>query len=281
MAEEKVSAEKETSQEDKTVPEGEENPEGTKASSEDVKTSEESAPYYPEGLPEHMRGKTDQETIDKVSTALDGFRKEQSKKGKEAAPETADGYELALPDDLKDKIVAVDKDGKDPVFEAMKPTLHKLGITNEGATQLVTELYKTVSAQKTAMDEAAANDPAAADLSFKQLGGEEKAKPLQDASNAWILGIKEKLGLDDADVQELQYLTCHSQGLKVLNKLRGLTSEKSIPADFSQGEKGKLITQADIEALQNSDEYQAGDQSAHDKVRDLITLKQAQTKKAS
>ena len=281
MPEEKVSEEKETSQEDKTVSEGTKNSEEAKKSSEDVKTSEESTPYHPEGLPEHMRGKTDQETIDKVSTALDGYRKDQSKKGSEAAPETADGYELALPDDLKDKIVAVDKDGKDPVFEAMKPTLHKLGITNEGATQLVTELYKTVSAQKTANDEAAANDPAAADLSFKQLGGEEKAKPLQDASNAWILGIKEKLGLDDADVQELQYLTCHSQGLKVLNKMRGLTSEKSIPADFSQGEKGKLITQADIDALRNSDEYQERDPKAHKEVRELIALKQAQEQKAS
>ncbi|MDP2207053.1 MAG: hypothetical protein Q8K65_12195, partial [Alphaproteobacteria bacterium] len=70
--------------------------------------------YRPEGLPDHFAGKDDRETIDKLHKAVDGFRKEQGKKG---VPETPDGYELALPDDIKQKVLRPGEDGKDALFE--------------------------------------------------------------------------------------------------------------------------------------------------------------------
>jgi len=234
-------------------------------------------PYKPEGLPEHLLGKTDKETIENINKAYKGAREELGKKGNKA-PETPDAYTLTLPDDLKGKVISLDASGKDPVFEALKPALHKAGLSNESASMLTTELYKAVSAIAAKNADAAANDPAAADVGYKQLGGPEKAKPLLDSSNAWILAQKEKLGLDDADVQELQYLTMHSQGLKVLNKLRGLTSEKPIPADFSHGQPDRQITAATIESMQADQRYIDGDPEFHKEVRDAVAKKQAQEK---
>ena len=73
--------------------------------------------YKPEGLPDHYLGGNDQETIDKLYRAVDGFRKEQSKKG---YPSSAEDYDQVFDDDLKSKLLNVGEDGKDPFFEEMK-----------------------------------------------------------------------------------------------------------------------------------------------------------------
>lgn len=256
--------------------------EGATAATDTGKTAAESTaaagtPYKPEGLPDHLLGKNDKETIENINKAYKGAREELGKKGNKA-PETAEAYTLTLPDDLKDKVIKVDATGKDPIFESLKPALHKAGISNENASMLVTELYKSVAAQIAKNAETAANDPNAADVGFKQLGGAEKAKPLQDASNAWINSLKEKLGLDDKDMQELQFLTYHSQGLQVLNKLRGLTSEKPIPADWGQSNPDAPVTQVQIDEMMHDQRYIDGDKEWHAAVREKIALKQAQGK---
>lgn len=244
-----------------------------------IPSGDSGTPYKPEGLPDHLLGKSDKETIENINKAYKGAREELGKKGNKA-PETADAYALQLPDELKDKVIKVDATGKDPIFEALKPSLHKAGLSNENASMLVTELYKAVDAQIQKNAEAAQNDPAVADIVFKQLGGAEKAKPLQDSANAWINGVTEKIGLSKESAQELQYLTYHSQGLKLLNELRGLTSEKPIPADFGQGNPNKLITQSDIDAMRDDDRYINGDNEWHAAIREKIAQKQAQDKAA-
>lgn len=236
-------------------------------------------PYRPEGLPDHLFGKDDKETTDKLLKAYKGAREEMAKKGN-AAPETADAYTLTLPDDLKDKVIKVDATGKDPIFEALKPALHKAGISNENASMLVTELYKSVATQMQKNAEAAQNDPSAADVGFKQLGGADKAKPLQDSANAWINGVAEKVGLSKESKQELEYLTYHSQGLKLLNELRGLTSEKPIPADFGAHNVNAPVTQVQIDEMMNDPRYIDGDAAFHAEVREKIGLKQKQLKAA-
>lgn len=233
--------------------------------------------YKPEGIAEHLLGANDQETIDKLNKAYKGAREELGKKGNKA-PEKADDYTLTLPDDLKDKVIKTGEDGKDPVFEALKPALHKAGISNEMASELATELYKAVGAYAAQQAENAPKDPDPADMEYKALGGKEKAQGLVDAANAWINGVKETAGLDDADVKELQYLTMHSQGLKVLNKLRALTSEKPIPADFGQGDPNRLVTQVEIDEMMNDDRWRSGDAAWHELVREKIKQKQLQSK---
>lgn len=235
-------------------------------------------PYRPEGLPDHLLGKDDKETTDKLLKAYKGAREEMAKKGN-TAPETADGYTLQLADDLKDKVIKVDPTtGKDPIFEALKPALHKAGLSNDNASMLVTELYKSVAAQIQKNAEAEQNNPLAADIGFKQLGGADKAKPLQDSANAWINGVADKVGLSKDSVQELQYLTHHSQGLKLLNELRGLTSEKPIPADFGQANPNRLITQADIDEMYDDPRYAANDPVWDGEIKKKISLKQQQEK---
>ncbi|MBL8713236.1 MAG: hypothetical protein JNM12_10070 [Alphaproteobacteria bacterium] len=228
--------------------------------------------YRPEGLADHLYGGSDKETIDKLNTAYQGARSELAKGGSKA-PKSAEEYTLNLPDDIKSKVILAGEDGKDPIFEAMKPVLHKNGLSNEGASEIVTSLYKAV-ADKIAKDqEAAANDPNAADFDYKKLGGKEKAQGLIDASTKWIDGVAAKLNLDETEKQELQLLTTHSQGLSVLNKLRTLTGEKAIPADLSGSGKGDTVTQADIDAVRSKQEYLDGDEGLHAKVREMTARK--------
>ena len=229
--------------------------------------------YRPDGLPDHLFGKDDKETIAKLNDAYKGARTELGKKGFKA-PETLDGYILNLPEDIKGKVLQPDASGKDPLFEMMKPIFHKNGISADGAQELTLELYKAVAGAQAKQAEAAANDPNAADFQFKQLGGNDKAKPVQDAANAWINAVAEKVGLDEKDKQELGYLTMHSQGLRVLNKLRALTSEKPIPADFGAGDNKGAPSQADIEGMMADQRYIDGDEAWHKKVAAAIRQKQ-------
>lgn len=233
------------------------------------------APYRPEGLPDHLFGKSDKETIENINKAYKGAREELGKKSNKP-PEMAEGYTLTLPDDIKGKVVVPDANGKDPVFEIMKPVLHKAGISNEAMNIIVPEFYKAVAGEIAKRQESATNDPNAGDFDFKQLGGTEKAKPLQDASIAWIDAQKERLNLNDAELEEFKLMTNYSQGLNLLNKMRAFTSEKPIPADFTSGNGEAPATAEKIADMQNDQRYIDGDPAFHKLVQDEIAKKQAQ-----
>lgn len=181
--------------------------------------------YKPEGLPDHLAGKTDQETIDLLFKSWGGFRKDAAKKG---IPETPDGYELSLPDDLKDKVLHLNKDGKDVVFEAIKPIAHKHGMPSAAVSAFAAEAYRVL----VDMGGGAGTDNAgpAADFDFKSLGGAEKAAPHIEGATVWINGLQQTGKISEKVAGELKLLTSYGEGVEVLSALRGLTGEAPIPS---------------------------------------------------
>ncbi|HRJ66242.1 MAG TPA: hypothetical protein PLW48_03830, partial [Alphaproteobacteria bacterium] len=202
--------------------------------------------YRPEGLPDHLAGKDDRETIDKLYKAFDGFRQQQGKKG---VPETPDGYELTLADDIKDKVLRPGEDGKDPLFEAMKPIAHKYGLSKDAFSAMAGELYQAVAALTGGGGDpaAAAGEGIAADFDFKSLGGAEKAAPMIEGATVWLNGLKQSGAINDAVAKELQLLTTYAEGVQALNALRGLTGEKTIPANTGGDNAPDQITEEMIE----------------------------------
>ncbi|WP_127523662.1 hypothetical protein [Mesorhizobium sp. Z1-4] len=73
-------------------------------------------PYRPQGLPETMFGKDDRETMDKMATALNGYRTRESQVGKDAdAYKAFDFDKLQIADDLKPHMDGL---AQDPIMEA-------------------------------------------------------------------------------------------------------------------------------------------------------------------
>jgi hypothetical protein len=193
-------------------------------------------------IPAHLLGKDDKETIAKLKDAYKGARDALAQKGKDV-PETADKYDLKVPDELKDKIFKPGADGKDPVFEALKPTLHKLGLSNTAASELTVALYQEVAK----MAAAPADGAPVADFAFKELGGADKAKPIQEGTNAWITGLEQGKKIDAKAAAEMRLLTQYGEGLHLVNTLRTLSGEKPIPAQLQGNPQGGL-TKAEIDA---------------------------------
>jgi hypothetical protein len=210
--------------------------------------------HKPEGLPDHLVGANDQETIDKMHKALDGFRKDLSKKG---VPESADGYELTLPDEIKAQVLRPGADGKDPLLEAMKPIAHKYNLPKEAFNEMAGEFFQAVakvlgSADPAAQAEAGEDAP---DFDFKAAGGLEKAQPRIDAANLWIKGLAESQKIPESVQKELQIMAGYTQGVETLLAIRALTGEKSIPANLGGDGPGEKISKEILDARVQDEKY--------------------------
>lgn len=77
-------------------------------------------------MPDHLLGKDDKETVDKVFKAFDGFRKTAGEQG--AVPDAPEKYSFDASDKLKPY---VDNFDKDPVYNAARSIAHKAGMTDK------------------------------------------------------------------------------------------------------------------------------------------------------
>lgn len=186
--------------------------------------------YRPKGVPDHLVGKSDQETIDLMFKAYDGARETLSKQGKSQVPEKLDDYKIEFPKDVADKILKPDKDGKDTFFESMREVLHTEGIPVEKAVSLITKFYGKLGELQAAQN---ANVPEA-DFEFKNMGGADKAKPIIDGVISRLKGMQQTNKLSEADVNELTFLTAYSEGVTALQKMLVLAGEKPIPANLNR-----------------------------------------------
>jgi len=87
----------------------------------------------PEGIPDHLKGATAEETLAKLLPAYTGARKELSKKGQgdgkaEGVPDTPDGYVIEA--DGKDDPVAAElnSEASKPIVDSFRKAAHELGI---------------------------------------------------------------------------------------------------------------------------------------------------------
>ena len=208
--------------------------------------------YKPEGIAEHLVGKDDRETIDKLLNAYTGFRTAAAKKG---VPETADGYTLELPEEIKTKVIKAGEDGKDPVLEKMKPILHKHQIPAQAFQELAGEFYSVVAEIAGSADKKPDGTPLA-DFEFKELGGADKAKPQIDAAETWLRGLEQSKKISEKLAGELKLMTGYSEGLAALTELRALVSNQpGIPKNLG-GSAPDAITKEMLDSRVNDDRYQ-------------------------
>lgn len=203
--------------------------------------------YKPEGIPEHMLGKSDKETIDNLVNAVAGFRRDLSKKG---VPDKADAYELKLPDELKDKIIKPGADGKDPLLEKFKAICHKGNVPNAVFQDLVVEFSKAALENAGA----AGGEEAQLDFEYKNLGGLEQAKPQIDGVEVWLNGLTQNKKISEATAKELKLMTTYGEGLNALLELRGLSGEAPIPKAMEGGKEGE-ITKAMLDSRVADEKY--------------------------
>lgn len=200
--------------------------------------------YRPEGMPDHYAGASDNETIDKLYKAVNGFRKDQAK-GK-GFPEKLDDYKLELPEEISSKLIRAGEDGKDPVFEHMRGVFHSRGISSEDAIAIMTEYASKFGDP--------AGDESTADFEYKSIGGAEKAQPMIDGAKTFLQGLQNSKKLSDKAVEELTLLTYHSEGLTAINELRALLGDKTIPSKIEGGGGGKK-TQAELNKMMEDPKY--------------------------
>lgn len=202
--------------------------------------------YKPEGLAEHFLGKDDRETIDKLNRAVIGFRTDLSKKG---VPDKPEGYELKLDDEIKSKILRLDKDGKDPLLEKAKSIFHKRHVPADAFQEIVVEFFQAAAAMQ---EEAAQGDggegSSPVDFEYKSLGGKEKVQAEIDGTNVWIGSLVKNNTLSKEAAAELQLMASYGEGLKTLMELRKALGggEKNIPRDMG-GDAPEGITEAMID----------------------------------
>lgn len=84
------------------------------------------SPYRPDGLPDHLFGANDRETLDKIFGAYKGAR--QSIGEGNAVPDKPEGYSFEASDKLKPYVENFDKD---PVYGKVREIAHKAGISDK------------------------------------------------------------------------------------------------------------------------------------------------------
>lgn len=218
----------------------------------DDKGKQPEAPYRPEGLPDHLVGKNEKETLDKVFKAYGGARNELA--GKKGIPDKVDDYKLDLPEEISKVLIKPGDDGKDPVWEHMRTVFHKRGITSEDAVAIVGEL---VSQFPVLNGEGAAGEgEAGVDFDYKSLGGTDKAKPIVDGATVFLDGLKNSGKLSEKAVAELKILTTFTEGLTAVNELRGLLGDKAVPITLEgQNTDEGDITEAKLNEMMQDPKY--------------------------
>ncbi|MEM7067927.1 MAG: hypothetical protein AAF478_03510 [Pseudomonadota bacterium] len=94
--------------------------------------------YRPEGVPETMFGETNEETIDKMVSTINGFRSKDNNRPK--APETIDGYaldEATIPDEIKPFLQNLESD---PVWDSIRVKALESEITSDQFSSFVQNL---------------------------------------------------------------------------------------------------------------------------------------------
>lgn len=95
------------------------------------------AAYRPAGLPDHLYGAKNEETIDKLFTAVDGFRKIEGERG--AVPKDPAGYGFQPSEKLKPFAQNFDKD---PLFGKTREIALGAGITDKQFQNFVAPLLE-------------------------------------------------------------------------------------------------------------------------------------------
>jgi hypothetical protein len=181
--------------------------------------------YFPKGLPDTLRGATERETLDKIAADFEGRPK---------PPEKPDGYELKLPDALKERFGDM-KD--DPVLPLWREVAHELGLDNTKFNGAFEKLY-TKMAEKGLVD-----DPVNISKEMQSLGGTTGDVKQREAAGAQrlnsvltsVTALATRGVLTTAEAYAVQEAAATANGVIALEKLLKLRAPPGIQADGEGG----------------------------------------------
>jgi len=200
--------------------------------------------YWPDGLPEHLaelKGKTDQETIDKLAGKL----------GEQARPpEKPDGYELSLSDDFKQKFGDLSDDEVLPIW---RDIAHKNGLSNEQFNGAISELYSQLS------ENGILDDPINVGEEMKKLAPgvsdpeqvKARAGKRINAAVGQVEGLVKRGVLNRAEANIVTAMAASAEGVMALEKVLKLGGEHGLQGGGEGGgaNAGKSEYQQRLEAM--------------------------------
>lgn len=212
--------------------------------------------YRPEGLPDHLLGTNDQETIDKLAKAYGGARRDIGRGDLGEVPEKPDGYQFAFSDPVKEILGDVEKDD---LLLAVREDAHKMGLTDKqfsgfldaafgrmldmGLVEPPVDLAKELDAL--APDGGDALDEA----------GRKSAIEARIRDNAAIVDVWKSRGMPAESGDALQALLDTAGGNKAIEWFRGkMGSPQPVPG----GKPSGAATEADLTARSKDPRNQFG-----------------------
>lgn len=225
----------------------------------------------------------DQAALDKI-TSLDKQAKDLREKlgRKGAPPEKAEDYKFEAPADApwKDMVPA-----DDPVLKAAKEQAHKMGLSQGQFAPLVVEVLN--AAFKAQQGDTQTND---ANLTDEQKAAKEAAVVKAREDEVARIGpngpaviravsefVRQNAGVHfDQDAMEfVKVATSSAEGVKFLNVIREMVGGEKLPMGSLDGAAiTGLPSDAEIQAVIASPEYQKGDPSTLSKVEGWLSQRQ-------
>ncbi len=236
------------------------------------------AGYRPEGLPDHLFGTSDQDTMDKMAKALDGYRKKDSESG---VPDNQAAYAAfgdAVPDELKSHVAAL---AEDTVFQNLSKSALEKGLSVEAFQGLTVDFFKTAQDMgllEPVIDEAA-EKAALVPESAKHLSEAEQKTAREQRMNdnfAFLDTLTaQKEGADGMAVDVADYakamLGDSAKGHQFIEHMRSQISGG--PAPYAGGDKGgspldaHAALQARVRETKNNPEHRDFDAKSYEKLK--------------
>lgn len=178
-------------------------------------------PYYPEGLADSFKGKTDRETIDALA------------KGLRQAPAKPEDYKLELAPEVAKALPGLDKD---PAYHVAAKIAHKHGLDNGQFSGMVGELFAELS-KEGILEPAIDIDAEVAKLEPKEANPARRQAAVaarMNAAEAWIKGMVANKSFTQEEASVLAAGMTIAAGTTLVEKMVALASKGGIVVEGGQ-----------------------------------------------
>lgn len=209
-------------------------------------------PYFPDKLPDHLRGANERETLDKVFAAYSGAREEISRRG--SPPKDPSEYAIDFGDDLKAVFGDPSTSAELKVF---KSVAHRHGLTKEQVAGIARDYHAGLLSEKIVtpidyMKEARAIVGDAARGRTEEQIKQEAGKIWQETAG-WVDGMVASKAMSKEGGDALKSILESADGIKAVRAIRQLTLEGAINPGAGSGVPGG-VTKEDLARRAQSDE---------------------------